>query len=74
MSSTQTRPVAPKPVATGQRILIPATNTVSRTGQPLASIPASALSQIQGNKLKFGKFTHFLTISQTGRLQVRILL
>lgn len=47
MNTTQTRPVAPKPTS-GQRILIPAANTVSRTGQPLASISASALSQIQG--------------------------
>lgn len=51
MNSTQARPVAPKPV-TGQRLLIPATNSQTKSNQAtIATIPASALSQIQGKKM-----------------------
>lgn len=56
VSTSQARPVAPKPVTAGQRILIPATNAQARSGQTVATIPASALSQIQG------KFTIHLHI------------
>lgn len=51
MNSAQARPVAPKPV-TGQRLLIPATNSQTKSNQAtIATIPASALSQIQGKMM-----------------------
>lgn len=72
MSTTQARPVAPKPVTTGQRILIPAAATTASTrpGQTLTTIPASALSQLQGNKvinlnLKLKKVKIWLTVPLT---------
>lgn len=54
LSMAQTRPVAPKPmstISTTQRVLIPASSAQTRTAQTFATIPANALSQIQGTTL-----------------------